>query len=231
MCVSLVSPAKVLNLVVLFSSFCAFVGCCVAFGGDLFRAKVETSSGPFEWYFYQSAVQTEANRVYYSNGAFCVWSFCDQCSSGGKGFLALMVLSFVLLLFLMVVTVFRVMGGVAISAIAHPARSILVESWMTTAATLLYFIGVVVYGSTCYRAVQNTPAFTVTISGFGQSTHDDTGDTCHTAKWTERGRCGALAVDALVNGFRALTLLFRVSSWLLLPQRSPSSRSSSCSRI
>jgi hypothetical protein len=157
-----------MNLLCLFCTFAAFVGCCVAFGGDMFRAQVQLpSAGESEYYFYESNFQRSGeNRVYYSNPDMCIYDFCSMCSSGGKGFLALMVLSFIILLFHMVIIVFRIMGGVAISAIALPTRSILVESWLTTGATLLYFIAVVVYGSTCYRSVQNTPLFTVTISGF-----------------------------------------------------------------
>jgi hypothetical protein len=132
----------------------------------MFRVNVPTPSGNAEWLFYESYLQTEANRIDYSNSVTCYWSFCSTCSSGGKGFLAMQVLAFLVLLALQCITTFRIFGGVAISALAHPSRSILVESWAALVACLFYFLSVVTFGSSCYRSAQTTDGFTVTTSGF-----------------------------------------------------------------
>lgn len=50
---------------------------------------VNTPSGTSKWLFYQSWIQTEANRIDYSNNSFCPWDFCSVCNSGGKAFLAM----------------------------------------------------------------------------------------------------------------------------------------------
>jgi hypothetical protein len=157
---------KLVNLALLVCVFFALAACCVSFAGDLFRARVSTTAGAAEWRFDQSGVQTEANRIFYSNEAFCTWTFCAQCDAGGKAYLACMILAFVLLLPLTATLVVRILGGVSISALARPARSIAFESAMATAAGALYLAAVLVFGATCYRSVQATPRFTVGMTGF-----------------------------------------------------------------
>ena len=80
--------ARILNITCLLFTFLACVGCCVGFAGDLFAVSFPAGDGVAHWSFYQSFIQTDANRIEFS-GPNCVWSFCDTCLSGGKGFLAM----------------------------------------------------------------------------------------------------------------------------------------------
>ena len=127
----------------------------------------EVGDGKTTWMFYESFVQTEANRIDYSDGRLCQFSFCSTCVVGGRAFLAMQILAFVLLLALIALLLFRIMGGVAITALAHPAHSVLIESWMALIATLLQLVAVSVWGGTCLKAVHKISEFNVTLTGFG----------------------------------------------------------------
>lgn len=140
---------------------------CLCPAGELFRVSYEVGDGKTTWMFYESFVQTEANRIDYSDGRLCQLSFCSTCVVGGRAFLAMQVLSFVLLLALIALLLFRIMGGVAITALAHPAHSVLIESWMALIATLLQLVAVSVWGGTCLKAVHKISEFNVTLTGFG----------------------------------------------------------------
>ena len=162
------AAAKVLNLLCLLCTFLAFVGCCVGFAGGLFTVSFPAGDGTAHWTFFQSYLQTEANRIEYS-GAQCngdVESLCNSCKNGGRGFLATQVIAFIVLLGLLACTTLRVAGGVAIHALAHPAHSLLLESWSALLACLAYFLGVVVWGSSCYKSAQATDDWTVHMTGF-----------------------------------------------------------------
>lgn len=157
--------ARIINIVCLLCTFLACVGCCVGFAGDMFAVSFPAGDGVAHWSFYQSFLQTDANRIEFS-GPNCVWSFCDTCSSGGKGFLAMQIMAFVVLLALGAATTFRIAGGVAIIALSHPSHSLLLEGWACVAATVFYFFSVVAFGSSCYHAAQGYPGFSVKITGF-----------------------------------------------------------------
>jgi len=64
------------------------------------------------------------------------------------------------------VQVMRISGGSAIAALAHPEKSLHVEHYAALTATVLFFIGVVTYGATCYHSVQSASGFTTSVTSF-----------------------------------------------------------------
>lgn len=78
----------------------------------------------------------------------------------------MLVLAFLTLVTLICILTFRIFGGVAISALANPQRSITVESWTALCASGLYLLGTIIFGATCYRETHSTDGFQVTMTGF-----------------------------------------------------------------
>jgi len=146
------TKAKVLNVSVLLSTLLALVSCLVVFVSALFTATVKLRHGEqATWSFYTLYVQTEAERIEYS-GTLCTEEalpFCAPCTTGGQVLLAFTILEFVALLPLLLVTAFRIAGGTAISALAHPAHSVRWESRITVVAAVAALVGVATFWGRC----------------------------------------------------------------------------------
>jgi len=126
--------------------------------GSLFTATVPNASGTSTYVFSQRSFQTTATTFDY-NGPMCQWPFCSKCDHGGRAFLGLLLVALIVLIALLCVSMVRIGGGRHLHSLRHAPRTLLIESWLSIVAILFYALANIVFGATCYHAVNTYDAY------------------------------------------------------------------------
>lgn len=157
--------AKVLNGFFFLFQLLSWIATCVSFGGALATASLEMPGGGATVKLYHNRVGTDDGTVGYGDEA-CIFAFCSKCESGGKGLIAMQVFAFICLLASMFLTGVRVLG-ISISRLEPTRKVLFFELVLTGVNTLWFFLSVVVWGATCFSAVNSEKHWSVTGTGYG----------------------------------------------------------------
>jgi len=91
---------------------------------------------------------------------------CSKCSSGGKGLLVMMIFSFLGLLPVMLLTLVRITGTHL--QFLEPTRKVLFfEFLLTGITTFWFFLGICIFGGTCFQALRTISGLSVSVTGTG----------------------------------------------------------------
>jgi len=93
-------------------------------------------------------------------------NYCDKCTSGGKGLIAMSVFAFLGLTFVLFLSIIRIFGFASLSAFEPTRKSLLVEWSVTCLNTFWIFLGVCAWGGTCFRALGQLDNSSVKGTGY-----------------------------------------------------------------
>lgn len=141
--------------------FLAWVACCVAFGAPLFNTSLR-NYGSFVGYWDHIDGAMSYGYPAFNTGT----NIATDCDGGGKGFIAMMVFAFLLLLPSMALSILRIFGKEDIFPfIQSRLQCVNIELGLIGLGVFFQFLAIVIFGGACFHPIQ-VSASSIQATGF-----------------------------------------------------------------